>query len=132
MKTPVLFILLSAVLSFTACTKNKVTPLPQKLDGTYTGAFTATGTDAINTTAHVVIAGRTYQGSLNTTFGVLSRGSYIVNNNQITFTDSTVHTANFNWGLLLNGTYSSTIKGDSLILVKKGSGFNYVYRLKKQ
>ena len=131
MKTPVFFILLSAVLSFTACTKNKVTPLPEKLDGTYTGAFTSSGPGSINTTANVIIAGKTYQGSLNTTFGVLSRGSYVVNNDQITFTDSTVHTANFNWGLLLSGTYTATAKGDdSLILVKKGT--DYTYRLKKQ
>jgi hypothetical protein len=131
MKTPIYFILLSATLSFTACSKNEATPLPQKLDGTYTGTFTCSGAGSINTTAHVTISGKTYQGSLNTTFGVLSRGSYVVNNsNQITFTDSTVHTANFNWGLLLNGTYSSTTKGDSLILVKKGT--DYTYRLKKQ
>jgi len=132
MKTPVFLILLSAILSFTACTKNKVTPLSKKLDGSYTGAFTSSGPGSINTTANVIISGKTYQGSLNTTFGVLSRGSYVVNNNQITFTDSIVHTANFNWGLLLNGVYTATTKGDSLILVKKGTGYNYTYRLKRQ
>lgn len=133
MKTPIFFLLLSATLSFTACTKDKASAPPKKLDGTYTGAFTSSGPDAIKTTANVVISGKTYQGSLNTTFGVLSKGSYVVNNdNQVTFTDSTIHTANFNWGLLLNGSYTSTIKGDSLILVKKGAGFSYTYRLKKQ
>ena len=132
MKTPIFFILLSATLSFTACSKNEATPLPQKLDGTYTGAFTSTSVGATNATAKVVITGKTYQATLNTAFGVSSKGSYVTSNNQIAFTDSTVHTANFDWGLLLNGTYSSTTKGDSLILVKKGTGYNYTYRLKKQ
>ncbi|MBB6108433.1 hypothetical protein [Mucilaginibacter lappiensis] len=132
MKTPIFFILLSATLSFTACTKDKATAPPQKLDGTYTGAFTSSSTDATNATAKVVISGKTYQATLNTAFGVSSKGSYATGNNQIAFTDSTVHTANFDWGLLLNGTYTSTTKGDSLILVKKGAGFNYTYRLKKQ
>ena len=104
MKTPIFFILLSATLSFTACSKNEATPLPQKLDGTYTGAFTSTSVGATNATAKVVITGKTYQATLKTAFGVSSRGSYVTSNNQIAFTDSTLHTANFDWGLLLNGT----------------------------
>ena len=59
--------------------------------------------------------------------------------NQLTFTDQLVRTADFNWNVLLNGTYTTEVKGDSLILTKYPPtgplalpAYNYYqYRLKR-
>ncbi len=59
--------------------------------------------------------------------------------NELTFTDQLVRTADFNWNVLLNGTYTAEVKGDSLILTKyppRGPlalpEYNYYqYRLKR-
>ena len=118
------------VLIFSACKKEKA--IPVNLKGTYTGKLYSTNTGIAETDAQLVIADKTYNATINTLFGANSRGSYVVNDKEITFTDSLVHTANFDWGLILGGKYTSTTKGDSLILVKKGNMYNYTYRLKKQ
>jgi hypothetical protein len=125
-----IFILWITVLTFTACKKDKATPV--SLTGAYTGKLYSTSTGVAQADAKLVIADKTYNASLNTPFAAGSRGSYVVNDKEINFTDSLVHTANFDWGLLLNGKYTSAIKGDSLILVKKGAGYSYTYRLKKE
>lgn len=56
----------------------------------------------------------------------------------ITFTDTNVWTADFNWNLILSGTYIYEALGDSLILTKKFATSNpsadfyyYQYRLKR-
>jgi major membrane immunogen (membrane-anchored lipoprotein) len=130
MKSQSLIMMLFAVVALAACNKDNATPV--KLEGTYAGTFTSSSVNAANGTVKVVISGKTYQATLNTFMTIGSRGSYTVNNNQLTFQDSLVHTANFDWGLLLNGTYIQTTKDDSLILEKRGNGYSYVYRLKKQ
>ncbi|KQC01951.1 hypothetical protein [Pedobacter sp. Hv1] len=58
---------------------------------------------------------------------------------ELSFTDQNMWTADFNWNVLLNGTYTTEVKGDSLILTKyPPSGplalpeYNYYqYRLKR-
>jgi len=67
-------------------------------------------------------------------------GTYqLSKSNELTFTDQNVWTADFNWNILLNGTYTTEVKGDSLILTKyppRGplalpENTYYQYRLKK-
>lgn len=130
MKSRSLLIMLLMLLSLAACKREKVTPV--NLKGAYTGKLYSTNVGVSETDARLVMTDKTYTASINTPFGADSRGRYVVNDNEITFTDSLAHTANFDWGLLLDGKYTSTIKGDSLILVKKGNMYNYTYRLKKQ
>lgn len=51
----------------------------------------------------------------------------------IKFTDQNMWTADFDWGLILNGNYKYKVKGDSLILQKQAQeGIKtYEYRLKR-
>jgi len=56
----------------------------------------------------------------------------------ITFNDINVWTADFNWNLILSGTYTYKAQGDSLILTKKftdqnpsADSYYYQYRLKR-
>ena len=116
------------------CKKDNVTS--HKLQGHYTGRLVAQGVQPAPGVIDfkVEITGNNYHAFPTTGLLTLSsKGTFTLNsNNQIAFADSLVHTANFNWGLLLSGTYSAEYKGDSLILVKSGEGYSYTYRLKKQ
>ncbi|SEO49551.1 hypothetical protein SAMN05428947_102569 [Mucilaginibacter sp. OK283] len=118
-----------------ACKDDKV--IPQQLQGTYKGSFrsvnTASMTDRaglLNGSAEIVISGNNYQGGCAAV--QQSKGGYVVAGNEITFTDSLMHTADFNWSLLLNGTFKQSNKGDSLVWTKTLGTYNYIYTLKKQ
>ena len=130
MKLQSLIIMLFILLAVTACNKDNTTPV--KLEGTYTGKFTSTSVNANTGAVKVKISGKTFQATLNTFMSLESRGSYAISNNQITFQDSLAHTANFDWGLLLNGTYKQSTKGDSIVWTKTSGSNKYTYILKKQ
>ncbi len=58
-------------------------------------------------------------------------GTYnLLNNNQIEFTDTNVWTANFDWGLILNGDYNIVKTDENITLTKSGTNnLKYVYVL---
>jgi hypothetical protein len=62
-------------------------------------------------------------------------GTFKVNNKmQVTFTDKNVWTADFDFNIVLHGTYTYEALGDSLILTKYGENQSdkyYQYRLKR-
>jgi hypothetical protein len=135
MKTLSLLVFLVACLVIAGCKNENVTP--QQLQGTYKGSFasvnTASASDRsglLGGSAQVVISGSNYQGG--STAAQQSRGSYVIENNDIIFTDSLAHTADFNWALLLNGTFKQSTKGDSLVWTKTLGTYNYIFTLKKQ
>ncbi|WPU94174.1 hypothetical protein SNE25_01375 [Mucilaginibacter sabulilitoris] len=117
MKAQSLLVTLLILLSLAACKKEKAIPI--NLKGTYIGKLYSTSPGAAETDAQLVITDKTYNTSINTHFHANSYGSYIVNNKEITFTDSLAHTADFDSGLVLAGKYTLTTKSDSLILVKR-------------
>ena len=136
MKAHSLIILLFVAVMVSHCSKDKTTPVtPQKLQGNYTGRAVSNGieTTAIIGNVSVQISGSNYQSAFTgTSFpSGSSRGSFTINNDDVIFVDSLAHTANFNWGFLLSGTYSTQFKGDSLILIKGDKNYSYTYRLKK-
>lgn len=58
-------------------------------------------------------------------------GNYQISNQEVQFKDTNIWTADFDWGLILNGTYTVERKSDSLILTKITSTTLYEYRLKR-
>ncbi|NCD72166.1 hypothetical protein [Mucilaginibacter agri] len=142
MKAFKLSVLSMALLSIAACKKDKVVtqPTPIKLSGVYIGQFTYSYYGAtiygegLQGNVTVTFSGSKYKStSPSDNFAAGADGSFVVNNDkQITFADSSVHPANFNWGIILNGSYNYSTKGDSLFLINKSSSTISNYRLKKQ
>ena len=60
------------------------------------------------------------------------QGTYTTQYDNITFKDTTAHTADFDTNQVLNGTYNYSTKGDSLLIVKQINYVFYTYKLKKQ
>lgn len=60
-------------------------------------------------------------------------GNFSINENKITFTDENFWYADFDWNLILNGTYDYTFDGKNLkISASKNEMGYYEYDLKKQ
>ena len=57
----------------------------------------------------------------------------LADDGKIKFEDQNMWTADFDWNLILNGSYKYKVKGDSLILKKEllGGVTSYEYRLKR-
>jgi hypothetical protein len=126
MKKPILSILtfLSAMIIVSGCSKSN-SALPS-LQGTYSGQISGPGS-----VFNLQLTDHTYEGIYTGSQFVAGKGSYTVSGDKITFTDSLAHTALQPSVIYLSGTYSFTLKGDSLLLAPAdASGF--AYRLKKQ
>ncbi|WCT10263.1 hypothetical protein [Mucilaginibacter jinjuensis] len=138
MKALKLYIPIVAILLSAGCKKEKTIPtVASNLDGSYYGDFAysaigATVYTPINGKVSINMRANKYTASSPvSTFGAGGGGHFSISNNQIAYTDTTVHTANFDWGIILNGTYTYTTRGDSLFLTKKTTSSSYTYKLAK-
>ncbi|MBN4051265.1 hypothetical protein JYU16_00465 [bacterium AH-315-M05] len=59
-------------------------------------------------------------------------GTYSMDNNKIIFTDENLWTANFDWGLILNGEYDYAYDGTNLTIWKDTQAGRYEYGLKRK
>lgn len=102
MKTliPVMLLLFLA-----ACDKNDADPVDRTLSGNYTGTFFRTGMDT--TAVTISFSNNTFRGPQNgSTYPAICRGSFIMDDHQVSFSDSCVWKADFDWSLILDGNYS--------------------------
>jgi hypothetical protein len=56
-------------------------------------------------------------------------GTFSVGQNEIVFQDENMWTADFDWNLILNGSYTLAQKGDTLSLTKVQGQAKYVYKI---
>jgi hypothetical protein len=135
MRAKLLIALTFAASLFISCKKHTVAP-GSIFNGKYAGTFTYSNNDP--TANYVPLTGwvgvifndkHYYSTSPLSMFAAGASGNFINDAKQITFADSTVHPANFDWGIILNGSYTYTTKGDSLFLTKKVSYNIYSYKL---
>jgi hypothetical protein len=63
--------------------------------------------------------------------GTADSGKYVLQSSQLILIDTARYPQLFDQNLILAGSYSVIIKGDSLILNKTISGNDYTYKLKK-
>ena len=132
-----------AIILLAACKKNTLLPVYSDVPpGIYTGQFATVyvGRDAslvyyqgISGKVTVNLHASTYNCTSPTTqFGAQAAGRYIIKDDVIAFRDSTIHTANFDWSIILSGDYQFEIKSDSLFMNKVVGSIKYDYRLKRQ
>lgn len=114
------------------------------LNGTFAGKFyymPPSETTIVSADAEVSFSDSRYSSKGNTGY-VPAGGSgtfEIQENHILDFKDQNIWTANFDWGLILNGKYSYEINGDSLILNRfmepcidcSMAPSTYQYRLKR-
>ncbi len=123
MRTTGLLFLFSLLL-FTASCSDKINLT--LLDGNYTGSFYYTGPGETKTVISKETISVSLSGSEYTSTGEASRipaggaGEFnLVDKEEVQFNDKHVWTADFDWNLILNGSFIYELKNDSLILTRK-------------
>lgn len=125
----ILFLMLTLV----ACKKSDSDAV--RPSGAYEGIFKRYNMEG-SETAHVeLVFGRnTFRGTSDRiAYPALGTGKFSAQEGSLNFENKSVWTAQFDWTLILNGTYLERREGDSLILSKSyGNGWVDVYKLKKK
>ncbi len=124
-----LIIIISILLFFNKKNRAKIE------DGIYTGTFKVlypTGTHIGKTTLELRNSNYTCDGNSNR-IPAGGSGTYEIEADSITFHDENIWTADFDWNLILKGTYNYSFNGKNLkIYIKKNNGGNYEYDLVKK
>ncbi len=130
---------LMALVSFLALTLHSCKKAPSDtspLSGTYKGTFqrqTPYGSPVSNVT--ISFKGNQWTGeSQFSKYPALCHGTFKLNENRdsITFENSCIWTAEFDWTLILGGTYRVKVSGSNIEISKEYTGdFKDVYELTK-
>ena len=99
-----------------ACKKDSDDSLPSDFDGMYSGTFHRTGMDTTDVT--LTFSQNSFEGqSSRAKYPAICHGSFDVEEDFISFVDSCSWTADFDWSLILNGSYSLSFKPDNTIRI---------------
>ncbi len=131
-KLAVLFFFVSGIAS---CKKSE--PVSPTLSGSYLGIFTrAVGGSDSSSKVSIHFSGNTFTGtSDHDKFPAICQGTYRLTEDSISFQNMCFFTADFDWTLILSGSYQYRRQGDSLWFVRSWGDFIYeadFYILKKQ
>lgn len=136
LKNVCLVILAAGILSTVACKKSST--IAAISDGIYSGRFIYRSQNMAyqykEATVIITFTGQNYTSTWHSDyFPAGGTGTYSTSDNaRITFSDMGVHTANFDWNLILNGDYAYHYEGDSLVISKNITSLaGYEYRIKK-
>jgi hypothetical protein len=130
MKLKILFFAIF-LLPILGCKKEKNQSL---VDGTYTGTFKVIYTSGTQTGNTKITLGEGIYSCLGNSNFLPAGGSgtYIQEENKITFEDLNFWTVNFDWNLILSGSYDYSFNGERLkIYVQRGQNY-YEYNLVKE
>lgn len=134
-KTGVL--LFCAAIALFSCSKKMDTfPEPTIYSGTYAGTFQRqTLTSSVPSQVSITFSTGGYWSGASATYRypALCGGTFQVMGNQVDFTDTCGWTADFDWTLILNGTYEMSQYDDTLVLTRQQANNTVdIYKLKKQ
>lgn len=137
MKNLKVVLVIFAVMTLSSCSKEIL--MTTHIDGTYSGDLELRDTDQGSSAApvkghvRVTLNGINYTCSTNMNFAYASgSGKFFVKKDVMTFTDILIHPRSFDWNLVLNGSYTYTIKGDRITLIKKVGNKTSTFLLKKE
>lgn len=132
MKAKILIaIVFSLATIFSSCKKDDL----DIKDGTYKGTFSVTYRSGIQTgqTTLELMNGKFSCSGNSNRIPAGGSGTFSSDNNKITFNDENFWTAEFDGGLVLNGTYNFTFDGKKLNISADRNGIGkYSYNLEKQ
>lgn len=99
------------------------TDQPQLLEGKYSGTFTR-GNESSN--VQLVFENGKFEGSSEVTkFPAICNGTYQVSGNKIEFTNSCAWTAEFDWSLILAGSWTF-LKTNNQLTMTHSNGDQYI------
>ena len=117
-----LLLILALCLGFWSC--SDLSTGPTSIDGTYRGTFTVTHGSGLVESGVVTISfvGGQYTCSPEQKYLPPSgSGLYVIVADTIRLTDTAAHTAEFDWTLILNGSFSFQLNGSDVVLSQQDS-----------
>lgn len=132
--------LASFVLILAACEKSDRAaeqPISAPENGLYKGTFRRahSNNNGVISAVSLEFWGNGWTGTSQVQkYPALCSGSYARNgNNELSFENICAWTAEFDWTLILSGTYKLSMDRDSLVFTKSyNGGYHDIYKLKKQ
>lgn len=113
------YLMVGLVCLFSSCGTDQ----PQLLEGNYSGTFTR-GNESSN--VQLVFENGKFEGSSEVTkFPAICNGTYQVSGNKIEFTNSCVWTAEFDWSLILAGSWTF-LKTNNQLTMTHSNGDQYI------
>ncbi|MDJ0646387.1 MAG: hypothetical protein QNJ57_10435 [Flavobacteriaceae bacterium] len=129
-----LLALLGTIILFVGCNEDDNVPTLD-LNGSYNGTFTVEYNDGRVFSNPVVVEfnGENFSSSTGIDrFPAGGNGKFEIQGRSVKFVDENIWTADFDWNLILNGTYIYTSYGNDLVLSADKNGLGiYKYELKK-
>ena len=124
--------LLSLSILLSACEKDENNAESQTLqNGLYRGTFSRTGMDTVNVSISVLQGN--YEGQSERQFyPAICRGSFTSDNNGISFQDSCTWQANFDWTLILDGSFQLSEDGNKVRIWRTSGPGTDEYLLTRQ
>lgn len=135
-KTGILFLCIAT--SLLSCSKSTFQdPAPVNLsDGTYIGTFQRqTLASSVPSAVSLTLSNGNWTGNSSMEkYPALCSGTYATSgSNQVTFEDTCNWNTNFDWTLILDGTYEITQYDDTVVLTRQQANTTVdIYKLKKQ
>jgi len=127
------YICLLLIMIFTSCKKDNSTGSPVISNETYVGTFQRQG-GQVSAVSLTFNSGHWSGQSQFPKYPALCNGTFdLIGPGQVAFENACAWTAEFDWSLILSGTYKMKIYGDTLELSKDYAGnLKDVYLLTKQ
>lgn len=133
MKKLALIISVFLMVNGTSCSEREITL--SSLEGEYTGIFLRSTPNAKFQPANVslLFEGSSFSGASDVArYPAICRGTFGISGNEISFENACFFTADFDWSLILSGTWKMTIEGEEVVLRKKTGDISDMYRLRKK
>jgi hypothetical protein len=115
-------LILALCLGFLSC--SDLSTEPTSIDGTYRGTFTLTHGSGLVESGVVTISFLRGQYTCSPEQKYLppsGSGLYVIVDDTIRLTDTALHTAEFDWTLILNGSFSFRLDGSHVVLSQQDS-----------
>jgi hypothetical protein len=121
------------LLSFASCSEQEINIT--SLEGEYTGIFLRSTPYAKFQPANVslLFEGASFSGTSDIArYPAICRGTFGISGDEISFENTCFFTADFDWSLILSGTWKITSEGEEIVFRKKTGNLSDMYRLKKK
>lgn len=133
MKYLIIGAMLALAMTFWGC-KDTEDVDPSFLQGQFTGTFerTVAGSSQGAATVSLLLEGNSFSGGGGPNrYPVICNGTFTISGSSISFENACFFTADFDWSLILGGTWQASQQGGELILRRSSDTIVDTYRLRR-
>jgi hypothetical protein len=122
--------LLVCAICFISCQKNDRQETSINISGAYAGTFVRSGRDTASIELNLTQSAFSGSSSIPK-YPAICKGTYNPGESTIEFKDACPWTADFDWTLILDGTYNWQATGDEIVFWRITGSIKDEYRLKR-